>query len=204
VTRVDLTLGSFGRSVSLARALTPLFEEARAQGGDAAAENRALLLALGLQAAGRRAAAAARAGGIPAPKATTRLTLAGRWDLGRHFLVSAAATVAADAGLADAAGLLKEIDDSRDGSGFSFADLAADRAGVRLAEAAMSEGGARRLQERLSAPLGEDDFMPPIDGLEEGLGEDAFRRRYGSIEDPRYQSVLASIDERIDARPVLR
>ena len=201
---VDETLSRFPGPVSLARVLPPLFAEARRRPGDPAAENRALLLALGLQAAGPRATRAARAGGFPAPGSRTRLTLHGRFDLGRHFLVSAAAAVAADSALAGAAGLFKEIEDSRGGSGFSFADLAADRAGVRLAEAAAAPETARLVQERLTGTVAEEDFMPPIDGLEEGLDEGVFRDRYGSPDDPRTRSVVAGIDRRIESRPLYR
>ena len=46
--------------------------------------------------------------------------------------------------LSDVIGLYKEIEDSRGGSGFSFNDIAADRAGTRFGEKAVaSEDSAR-------------------------------------------------------------
>ena len=47
--------------------------------------------------------------------------------------MSAALTVAAGPQAAESAGILKEMLDSRGGSGFSFADLSADFAGIAFA-----------------------------------------------------------------------
>lgn len=41
--------------------------------------------------------------------------------------------------LADVVGLFKEMEDSRGGSGLSFNDIAADRAGTRMGELAVSQ-----------------------------------------------------------------
>src|SRR5262249_40587622 len=54
-------------------------------------------------------------------------TMHGRHDLAQHFWVSAALTALWGAKQAEAAGVLKEwLDSAEGGSGFSFADLAAD------------------------------------------------------------------------------
>jgi hypothetical protein len=54
--------------------------------------------------------------------------------------------------ISDAGGLLKEeLDALTHGSGFSFGDLAADRAGVRFAWATDSETAALAMQARLQA-----------------------------------------------------
>ena len=48
-------------------------------------------------------------------------------------------------------------------AGFAFDDLLADRAGVRLAElATATERQARVMQQRMSVPLSENDFMPAM------------------------------------------
>jgi uncharacterized protein YfiM (DUF2279 family) len=60
--------------------------------------------------------------------------LLGRYDSAQHFVISAALAAWAGEPAANAIGVYKEIDDSRRGSGFSFADLAADRAGTRFGE----------------------------------------------------------------------
>ena len=65
------------------------------------------------------------------------VTLDGREDFAKHFIVSAAIAAFADTALADAIGLYKEIDDARYGSGFSFNDIAADRAGTKFGEKAV-------------------------------------------------------------------
>src|SRR5262245_19761065 len=57
-----------------------------------------------------------------------------RHDLCQHFTVSAALTAVGGAKAAEAAGLLKELLDAEPGgSGFSFADLAADLSGIAFA-----------------------------------------------------------------------
>ena len=63
--------------------------------------------------------------------------LRGRPDSARHFWVSAAVTALVGDVVSDAAGLLKEeLDAGEGGSGFSFGDLMADRAGTEFARAA--------------------------------------------------------------------
>lgn len=112
--------------------------------------------------------------------------------------------IAAEAGtpLADAVGLWKELDDTRrGGSGFSFADLAADRAGTRLGEAAV--GDARRLQAAL-ADADEPDFMPDVAALPEFLSAREFVARYGGVGAPAYERQTAEIESRIDALPLWR
>ena len=71
----------------------------------------------------------------------------------------------------DAAGLFKEIEDARSGSGFSFDDIAADRAGTRFGEYAANPVSAQKLQRQLSGGIGEKDIMPRSDDLPEFLSE---------------------------------
>jgi len=86
--------------------------------------------------------------------------------LAQHFLISAGIAAAGGSRLADAVGLFKELDDSRSGSGFSFTDLAADRAGVRFAESATGPNAAR-LQGLLADKAEESLFMPRVRDLPE-------------------------------------
>ena len=60
-------------------------------------------------------------------------TMLKRHNVARHFTLSAALVVLSGPQGAEAAGLGKEILDSRGGDGFSFADLCADMAGVMFA-----------------------------------------------------------------------
>jgi hypothetical protein len=67
------------------------------------------------------------------PSITRHIMLGGRQDLRLHFIVSLGIKVIADSGISFAAGEFKELLDALSGgSGFSFADLAADRAGPTL------------------------------------------------------------------------
>jgi uncharacterized protein YfiM (DUF2279 family) len=163
------TSRSAGRSASLHQLLQPLFNEAlrRSTDGDAAAENRALLLVLGTVL--NRSSMHRLVGGDPADLSPghyyVKWTLHGRGDLAQHFGVSAAIAAAGGGVLADSIGVFKELDDSRGGSGFSFPDLLADRAGVELSTAALG-ADARRIQQAMASDtLSETDFMPPIDAL---------------------------------------
>ena len=90
------------------------------------------------------------------------------------------------------------MDDSRGGSGFSFADLAADRAGVEFGSLAVaSESSARYLQATLSRTAEENIYMPTIKRLPEGLQAATFKRYYGSTDDKRYKHMQNELDRRI-------
>jgi hypothetical protein len=188
------------RRISLSKALAPMFQLARERteaGNDPKAENRALLLVLGMNVLGIDVRSFINA---PADRRQRRVRLAvwGRYDLVQHFLVSAALTVSAGSGFADAMGLFKELDDSRGGSGFSFPDLLADHAGVRLAEmATASDQLARIMQQRMSDISKESDFMPRIDHLPEGMMELEFKQRYQDPDSASYRLVEEEIQRRI-------
>lgn len=196
------------RDVALGRLLQPLFTLAarRSAGAStdiAAAENRALLLTLALHATGRPLAALVPASRQWPPLPARRVTLSGREDFAQHFLVSAVLAADTTSPLSRAVGIYKEVADSRGGSGFSFNDIAADRAGTRLGELAL--GRPRELQARLgSAPVDDAALMPPWQDLPEFLPEAEFLRRYGGVGAPGYERMLAEIDRRIAALPLLR
>lgn len=196
--RMEGKLG--GRRISLDEVLPPMFQLAgwRAdEQGDLQAENRAMLLTLAMYVLGIDVG---RYVDAPVESQHLRmfLTILGRHDLAQHFTVSAALTVSAGSGLASAIGLFKELDDSRDGTGFSFDDLLADRAGVRLAELATgNEQQARLLQQRMSGELSEPDFMPPIDNLPPAIMELEFKRKYRDLDSEKYRMVDDEIEKRI-------
>ncbi len=74
-------------------------------------------------------------------------------------------------------GIAKEVDDSDKGSGFSFADLAADNAGVKMGEIAVGHPEQAVLfRKRMGAIEQETDFMPLIDGLPEGIRKLEFKK----------------------------
>lgn len=187
--------------VSLATFMRPLFQQAFDQSeisGDPVAENRALIITLAMYCVGRNPYKILALNESSAKPGRVNLTLLGRGDLTKHFLISAAITVSAGTGLANLAGVFKELDDSQGGSGFSFADLAADQAGVKLAEAAVeSQDKARLLQERMRAVRQETDFMPRIDRLPEGIMEFEFKGSYKDLESKSYRLMEQEIARRI-------
>jgi hypothetical protein len=195
------------RRVSLDKVFPPLFKLAAArttESGQPQAENRALLLALTMHVLGMNISRF-----IEVPRAPHRqllhLSLLGRHDFVQHYLISAALTVSAGSGLAGAIGEFKELDDSRGGSGFSFADLLADRAGIRLAAMATgTEQQARLLQQRMGGPLSETDFMPDIDDLPEGIMELEFKHRYRDLDSKNYRIVEDEIEQRLSRCKVYR
>lgn len=197
----------WGSSVS--QLLQVMFETARlrssAADADPVAENRALLVVLatygsrgGLTSLVPDAAAWPR----PPPR---RLRLHGRFDLARHYLVSAGLTALGGGTLADAIGVFKEVDDAGVGSGFSFADIAANRAGSRLGEIATeSRQLARRTQRWLAQGLADVDLAPDPAGLPDKLSEAEFRRRYESVDSAAYRAVLADVEQHIEALALYR
>ena len=189
------------RELSMAQLLPPVFALARQRSADSAAavlENRAALTALALLVntlpqAPRRA--------VPGTDAGYNVTLLGRQDTPLHFLISAALSAEGGAALADAVGLYKELSDSMGGSGFSFNDLAADRAGTRLGRLAVRDPLA--FQARLAAGVQEDDLMPMVADLPESMTQHEFLRRYGGVGGAAYQQMLQDIEARLDRLALL-
>lgn len=193
-------------TVTLDALLAPMFALAAqrsAAGGAPAEENRAALLTLALYASQRPLGLlvpAAYQWPNPVPMV---VTLRQRQDTALHFLVSA--VIAAEDGtpLADAVGLWKELADARrGGSGFSFNDLAADRAGTRFGELAVRD--APGLQQRVASGVGDADLLPEVGDLPENLPEAEFRARFGGVGGAGYLRLAAQIEARLDALPLFR
>lgn len=128
-------------------------------------------------------------------------TLLGRADLAKHFFVSAYLTAAVGAESAESLGEAKEMLDAVGGSGFSFADMAANRAGIAFARRVLDQ--SIRLNE-IANTFHVADFMPPISGLDEGLAFAEFQEKYGGKSDERYLARLREIDRRIAELPPYR
>ncbi len=198
------TLPAAGGQVSMAELMPPLFALARQRSADddaAARENRSALLALALVANRGALNALVPASRQWTPVRPAQLTLRGRSDFPLHFLVSA--VIAAERGgpLSDAIGVYKEVSDAHGGSGFSFNDIAADRAGTRLGLRAVRT--PRALQQRLADGILEADLMPPVDDLPEFLPAAEFARRFGGVGAPAYRVMMAAIENRLDQLPLL-
>lgn len=128
--------------------------------------------------------------------------LAGRGDLRQHFALSAGLQILSDAGTAFAVGEFKELLDNNDGgSGFSFDDIAADRAGIRLSERVTGLSG-REVQRFASQIRNDSDILPPVRDLPSGLSEAEFKQRFGTVESKAYRDMLSKIDAMLDGLPL--
>lgn len=134
-----------------------------------------------------------------------RVGVHGRNDLVRHFWVSAAITAFASARISNLVGISKEeMDSGEGGSGFSFADLLADRAGVRFAQLALgTPQQATAMQARVSREWIASDAIAPIDGLPEGIRQADFLSEYGGVDGPVYRQWSDKIDQRIRSSKLL-
>ena len=102
---------------------------------------------------------------------------------------------------AEAAGLGKEILDSRGGDGFSFADLCADMAGVMFATH-VTEGDIPL--DDVAARFQVEDYVPKLDDLPDDLSWDTFVKQYGQAGSENFQRQRADIFHRILALPAYR
>ncbi|WP_022666245.1 hypothetical protein [Desulfospira joergensenii] len=207
---LDILKENHLKKISLSRVIRPLFQFAAGQSElskDPVLENRALLQALSLYVIGEKLDPLVNADKLKQvkPRVDIRLTLYGREDLVKHFLVSAGLAVSAGTKLSQFAGIAKEVGDSNGGSGFSFADLAADRAGVMLGETAIaSPSQANRIQRQMKNSKGESQFMPRIDRLPEGIMELEFKKRYTDLDSKAYALIDEEISRRIGECSVFR
>lgn len=131
-------------------------------------------------------------------------TLAERHDLALHFLYSAILHQLGRAKFALRVGEAKELlDTSKGGSGYSFADLAADKAGIKFSELlTANRASAMRAQRLLREAHQEQLFFPTITDLPEGLSEQEFMEQYGDIDSASYNLLSRKIDERINTLPL--
>ncbi len=192
-----------GRS-TLAALLTRLAETAAARDGDPVVENRALIIVAEAVVSGRNL-------GLLAPELAqlalpaARVTLRGRRDFARHYVISAALAVWSSSELADSVGIVKELEDSTGGSGFSFQDLAADRVGTRFARLATAgRAPAAALQRRLAGGVTDAQLMPDVADMPERLTAAAFKQRFGAVGSPAYEALSDQLNERIAALELYR
>ena len=187
------------------------FAGKRSQNRDPVMENRGAILALAILLGHRQVetlVGPVMDGNLreQARRSVGRVTLHGRRDWTRHFFVSAGLTLLSNDDMSDGAGLFKEEYDAGDGgSGFSFADLLADRAGTEFALAATRDArSARKMQERLSAGFLVGDVFPDAAGLPEGIPDAEFQSVYGGVGGDRYGKMVAEIERRLGKCAALR
>ncbi|NLY00158.1 MAG: hypothetical protein GXY83_29010 [Rhodopirellula sp.] len=125
-------------------------------------------------------------------------TMHGRRDLAQHFVVSGALAILIGPETAETMGTIKELRDSQGGSGFSFADLAADMAGIAFANHVREK---KVSLESLAESFTVASFVPKPRNLPEGIPSEAFLERFGSIGDERFTELQSEIRRQIRALP---
>ena len=128
-------------------------------------------------------------------------TMLKRHNVTRQFMISSALVVLTGPQGAEAAGLGKEILDSRSGDGFSFADLCANMAGVMFA-AHVLEGDIPLAD--VATRFQVEHYVPKLDGLPDDLSWDTFVKQYGQADSESFQRQRADIFHRILALPAYR
>jgi len=187
------------------------FEVARERSTEhgAANENRAAILALGIALGTTKLGHLV--GDVWPPEARSYLIqlprnsrLRKRADWPRHYWVSAALTVMANGRMSDMLGVLKEeLDAGEGGSGFSFGDLAADRAGTSFATLATRDDRSAVAVQDWVLATGSDLqlMMPEAYDLPENLSDAEFAQQFDGVDGPRYQAMLEEIERRIRSLP---
>ncbi|MCW9047279.1 MAG: hypothetical protein OQK46_04300 [Gammaproteobacteria bacterium] len=201
LSRISYQLGS---RPSLNELIRPMFElaEIRSTENNPVIENKAVFLTLGAYALNKNISELFEEIDQK-PIKVQKIYLIKRHDLSKHLLISAAITSMADSSLAESIGFEKEVDDSNGGSGFSFSDLAADLAGIRLAEYAIkNEEQARLIQKKLAIIKFETDYMPSISHLPEGLSQLQINKDY--LNTASYKTTELMIKQRIDQLVIYR
>ncbi len=186
-------------SLNLTELLMPIFQLAneRSNQGNAIAENRDALLVLTFYVnhidLGK---IIPQSKNWPHPIWRT-VTLNNRGDFPKHYLVSAMLAAYAGTPFADAAGVFKEIEDLHGGSGFSFNDIAADRAGTLIGEQAISSEPIAKKIQKFMATAKESDIFPFTSDLPEFMPEAEFLQRFGGTQGEAYKRMMAEIERRV-------
>jgi len=191
--------------LSLSNILQPLFKLAqqRSATGNAIEENRLAIFVANRYVNYYPGSAAHRKNNNTVPKYSVFLYK--RIDMAQHFMWSATFAALGNSHLANILGLEKELNDAKQGSGFSFIDLAADRAGLNFGEQATANlEQAVKIQQKMAVIKNYRAFMPDIRDLPESLSSHAFEAQYKSIYSPKYKSVLEDIDQRIASCDIYR
>lgn len=165
---------------------------------DAVEHNRAAFVALATYTVGPSATRLAKGMQeriLACPGTPREVRIVGRNDLPKHWSLSAALSVTLGDDVSTAMGEWKELSDSRpNGSGFSFVDLAADRSGLAAAKRATDPATAVATTNRLRQAKAEQIIPIGALALSEGLTEDQFVTRYGTIDSKAFADATARVD----------
>lgn len=193
------------RYVKLGKLTAPLFELARSRSRanqSPIEENRALILVLSAYANGKDLNELAETQ-IELPRRNVLLNR--RIDTARHFLAAALLSMSGQSTLVEMIGLAKELQDTHDGSGFSFIDLAADEAGAAFGKASISgKDRARRMQEVLKGNEDESQLIPTLKDLPESMHAQEFEDKFHKVGSLEYEAVRNEIKKRIRGLAIYR
>ncbi len=138
------------------------------------------------------------------PPVRVEITLDGRTDFAMHFIASTVIAAYTDTILSDAIGFYKELEDARSGSGYSFNDIAANRAGTSFATKIMeSQSSAQKIRAAILAGIDDSDLMPYWVDLPEHLSEKAFLEKFGGTHTAAYQKLIHKIERRVSSLKLL-
>ena len=138
-------------------------------------------------------------------QAIQNTSLQNRVDLQQHFIYSMAIKLFSTIQISHTFGELKELLDANlGGSGFSFADLMADRAGTLFADLATSTDESAMKVQRYFTDYNQNtvNLIPEINRLPEGLSQKVFEQKYYNINSKRYQQMLNHIDKQLLTLPL--
>jgi len=192
--------------LSLAQLLQPLFQLAyqRSTQDDAIEANKHVIFTVNAY-VNRNGAQRLLPGTATADTDRLSVFLYRRIDLARHFIASAELSASGSSHLAQKLGQNKELADAQHGSGFSFIDLAANRAGRYFGEmATASPQAARKMQKKMANIKDYHAFMPDVMDLPESLSGQEFEARFHNTDSPVYRQIIRQIDTRIAACQIYR
>ncbi len=125
-------------------------------------------------------------------------TVRNRRDLCQHFAVSAALAELAGPELAESAGLFKEQLDMTKASGFSFADLCADFAGIEFAKLVKAKPESLA---PFAKAFAVKDYVPSIVGFRDGISGTKFKAEFESTTSPKFKANYAAVWSRVRELP---
>lgn len=128
-----------------------------------------------------------------ASKLSRGATMYGRMDWLQHFVVSAGLTAIANPEVAEWMGIAKELADSNGKSGFSFADLQANVAGISFATRLLDRPSEISLLPNFYVA----QVLPNPRGLPERLTWKQFHQRYGNTDSEAFRRRLEHLKQRV-------
>ncbi|WP_231943823.1 matrixin family metalloprotease [Aeoliella mucimassa] len=128
-------------------------------------------------------------------------TVQKRNDLARHFSVAAMLVASGGKDSAEAISMAKELVDSNRGTGFSFADLAADKSGIYLAQQLMD--GKLKLSD-VANNFEAKNYIVSVAGFPEGMTTMQFIQQFGGQNDDRFKQMQERIETGIQGLPAYK